>query len=89
MKCIVWGATVVGIIAAIISGGCWIKAASIRVPLRGAVLSGPRPDDVATSNRQSWWNGIAAWAAAVAAICQAPWTVEELDACFVVRDRNG
>jgi hypothetical protein len=62
--------SIVGIIAAVISGGCWIRAASIKVPLRGAILSGPRADDVQASNRQSWWNAMAALAAAVAAICQ-------------------
>jgi hypothetical protein len=71
MKCVMFVAAVVGTIAGIVSGGCWIRAASIKVPLRRAILSGPRQDDVDTSNKQWWWNGMAAWAAAVAAICQA------------------
>jgi hypothetical protein len=65
------GVRIASIIAAIISGGCWIRAAQIRVPLRGAILSGPLREDVQASNRQSWWNGMAAWSAAVAAFCQA------------------
>jgi hypothetical protein len=65
------GVKIVGIIAAVLSGGCWIRAAWTRVPLRGATLSGPPREDLEASNKQSWWNGMAAWAAAVAAICQA------------------
>jgi hypothetical protein len=62
---------IIGALSAGVSAACWIKAASIETPLPMAWLSGPPREVVDRSRSQSWWNAMAAWAAAVVAICQA------------------
>jgi len=62
-----WGA----IIFAAVSGGCWMEAAAISTPLPMAWLSGPPKEVVDRIERQSRWNGIAAYFAAAAAFAQA------------------
>jgi hypothetical protein len=62
---------IVGALAAAISAFCWIKAALIRTPLPMAYLSGPPKEVSERIENQSWWNAMAAWSAAIAAICQA------------------
>jgi hypothetical protein len=70
-----------GAFAAAVSAACWIKAASIAVPL-GSWWDGPPPDVVQKARDQAWWNGMAALAAGFAAGTQswllgwnAGWTV--------------
>jgi hypothetical protein len=58
-------------IAAVISAGCWTRAALIVTPLPMAYLSGPATGVRDRLREQSRWNAIAAWAAAVLVICQA------------------
>lgn len=59
--------------AALISGICWIYAARIGAPIPVTGLGG-RPLIEARPTRdfhkQSKWNGVAAWFAAIAAFCQ-------------------
>jgi hypothetical protein len=57
--------------AAVISAGCWTRAALIVTPLPMAYLSGPATGVRDRLQEQSRWNAIAAWAAAVLVICQA------------------
>ena len=57
-------------IAAVISAACWIRSALIVTPLPMAYLSGPATGVRDSLQQQSWWNAIAAGAAAVLLICQ-------------------
>jgi hypothetical protein len=61
----------IGALAAAVSAFCWIKAALIRTPLPMAYLSGPPKEVSDRIANRSWWNAMAAWSAALAAICQA------------------
>jgi hypothetical protein len=60
----------IGALAAAISAFCWIKAARISVPI-GSWWDGPPSEVAQMSRNQAWWNGMAAWAAAVVGISQA------------------
>jgi hypothetical protein len=60
----------VSALAALASGVCWIKAAWVETPLPMAYLSGPPKNVTDNVRHQSWWNGIAAWFAAGAALAQ-------------------
>jgi hypothetical protein len=60
---------IIGAIAAGVSAICWIKAALITAPLPMAYLSGPPKELANRIESQGHWNGRAAWAAALAALC--------------------
>jgi hypothetical protein len=60
-----------GIAFAVTSGIAWVRAALIGTPVPRAWLSGPPREVAAQIERQSWWNGVAAWLAAGAAFAQA------------------
>jgi hypothetical protein len=70
-KMIIISLKILGACAAGASAFCWIRAALIRTPLPMAYLSGPPKEVSDRISNQSWWNAMAAWGAAVAAICQA------------------
>jgi len=61
---------VLGVLAAGLSAGCWIRAAALGTPLLETYWDGP-PENIAARLRAQWrWNAAAAWFAALASLLQ-------------------